>query len=99
VTLPVVWQLASQSTVCIKSWDDDLSSVAFDRRSGDTFMLGPLATEILAELACSGPQTGQELVERFTSSVASLRFESLAAEVDGELELLNARGLVRRMMS
>lgn len=95
---PALWSAQRDPALQVRGWDDEDSGIAFDERSGDTFVLTPLAMELLAVLAESGPLPGDALVERLASGLAPPLPTTLARDADTELQRLHARGLVARIL-
>ncbi|TCS38584.1 PqqD family protein of HPr-rel-A system [Paucimonas lemoignei] len=52
------WQVSFPQTLHVKRWDDE--AIVYDAQSGNTHLLGAVATEVLAELLAS-PQDADSL--------------------------------------
>ena len=88
------WALARDPALRVRSWDDEAAGLGFDERSGDTFVLGPLAMELLALLDESGPSDAAALLDAIRASLPVEPPPTLAVDVRDELLDLQRRGLV-----
>jgi len=86
------WSLLSDHTVHLHFWDDEC--VAYNKRSGDTHLLGPMATQIVLKLQQS-PSDALTLAESIkllptdeTNDELPLQIEHMLADLD-QLSLIS----------
>lgn len=87
------WGLARDPAVRVRQWEDEASALGFDERSGDTFVLGALALELMALLDECGALSEAELLARVSAGVPADP-SVLPPAVTVELQRLRARGLI-----
>ncbi|MBZ8138337.1 hypothetical protein CLD22_00280 [Rubrivivax gelatinosus] len=93
------WSIAAASAIHVRCWDDDASGLAFDERSGDTFVLSALALELLSLLRERGVCAADVLAGQLAQELGSLAPASLATDVEVELLRLSSRSLVETVPS
>jgi PqqD family protein of HPr-rel-A system len=89
----VRWALVPQPAVHIRTFGDDGSAIAYDDRSGDTFLLSALAQELLLRLAEQPAGVLEDLVDELARDLGAAAPGSLASDVQVELLRLSTRGL------
>lgn len=87
------WALVPHSAVHIRTFADDGSAIAYDERSGDTFLLSALAQELLLLLADARTGALEDLVGELARDLGAAAPGSLATDVEVELLRLSTRGL------
>ncbi|MBK1715704.1 HPr-rel-A system PqqD family peptide chaperone [Rubrivivax gelatinosus] len=92
----MLWSFASRPAAHLRTWDDDASGIGYDERSGDTFVLGALALELIVMLQERGPLAAAAIVEDLALRLGTVQ-PSLAVDVDAELGHLAARGFVESL--
>ncbi|MGC4079180.1 MAG: HPr-rel-A system PqqD family peptide chaperone [Rubrivivax sp.] len=95
----MLWTLAPRPAVLLRTWDDDASGIAYDERNGDTFVLGPLALELIAMLREGGARGSVALLDELAHDLGPDTPATLAADIEAELARLSERGLVLSLPS
>lgn len=89
----VVWQVEDGPRFHFRRWGE--ACVAYDRASGDTHLLDPLAAEVLAA-AQEAPATGEELARRVASRLGTAVDADALPALDPLLGELERLALIRR---
>ncbi|BAL93746.1 hypothetical protein RGE_04010 [Rubrivivax gelatinosus IL144] len=95
----MLWMLAPRPAVLLRTWDDDASGIAYDDRNGDTFVLGPLALELITMLHEGGARAPEALLAELARGLGGQAPATLAADIEAELARLSERGLVLSLPS
>ena len=87
------WHCPGASQWRRASWPDGVESVLFDRRSGQTHFLSPLATAVL-DVVAGGAVSGEDVYDALVPEVDASETDQLRLSLADALRRLEAVGLI-----
>jgi len=88
-----IWSCAGRERFLVRSWSGE-EGVVYDKLSGDTHLLEPLALELLQRLGTGAPRSARALLDDLGNLLEDAGSGSALAAIEQGLESMRRAGLV-----
>ncbi len=88
-----IWSCAGRERFLVRTWGGE-EGVVYDKLSGDTHLLEPLALELLQRLDAGTPRSARALLDDLADLLEDAGSESSLAAIEHGLESMRRAGLV-----